>query len=79
MAGQKGPGSFPDAAKDGVLVCKIHGFESPVVGRQKFITGIVSGKNLLPFQRHIKIVEVIDGSALICRYEAEIGISLLQK
>ena len=82
--GPEGPSSIPDAAKDpsskcGVLAHKIRGSESPVVGRQQFTMGIVSGKNFPPFQRHIKIEEVDDEWCCHLSYnEAEIGL-LLQK
>ena len=82
--GLEDPGSIPDTAKNppskcGVLARKIRGSESPVVGRQQFTMGVVSGKNLLPFQRHIKIEEVDDGWCCHLSYnEAEIGLLLLK-
>ena len=47
---QQSPGLIPDATKDlsskcGVRAHKIRGSESPILGRQHFIMGVISGEN----------------------------------
>ena len=58
--GQKG--LIPDAVKNPPIACdvrarKIGDSKGPVVGRQQFTMGFVSGENFSPFQRHVKTEE----------------------
>ena len=59
-----------------VSACKIRGSGSPVVVHQQFTMGVISGKNFPPFQRRIKIGEVVMDGAAIYRRKAEIGLLL---
>ena len=76
--GPEGQSSIPDATKIspsacGVRALKIRSSERPVVGRQQFTKGVVSGENFPPLSKTYQNWELELDGADTYRKEADIG------